>query len=123
MSYCHMFYGLNLEKLRSLYGSKDNGFASEVLAARAQDIKDNDEFFEEEIEDGNFPDSKKALREIIAGVITPSQGAEGMFGYVLKILCEHIGERIGKDVACVEDHRFASQLVASGPPIPIPYDK
>src|SRR5690349_6178242 len=99
MSYSHTFYALNLEQLRLIYGSKDDGFASEVLAARSQDFNFNDEFFGEEIGEGNFPDSKRALREIITGAFSPHEGAERMFGYVLKILCEHIGERIGKDVA------------------------
>jgi hypothetical protein len=38
-------------------------------------------------------------------------------------LCEHLGEMIGGDVAAVRDHPYKSKLVASGPPIPIPYDQ
>lgn len=46
-----------------------------------------------------------------------------MYGYVLKIICEHIGRPIGQDVAAVRDHPYKSQLETSGPPIPIPYTR
>jgi hypothetical protein len=124
MSYSHMFYGLDLKKLKAIYGSKDDRLSGAVLKARAQDFKDNDEFFEDEIEGGDFPNSEQALREIVAGSIGQHDGAEAMFGYVLKILCEHVGQRIGNDdVAAVGEHPYASQLVASGPPVPIPVNK
>lgn len=123
MSYSHSFYGLNLEKLKSIYGSKDETFTREVLKARAQDIKDNDDELADEIEDGDVPDSKKALREIVAGSIGQHEGAAAMFGYVLEILRRHVGQRIGDDVGSVAEHPYRSQLIASGPPIPIPVDK
>jgi hypothetical protein len=123
MSYAHMFYGLDLDKLRSMYGSKDDTLVAEVLQAQDAKLKDNDGFFEDRIEQGNFPTSETAVREIIAGSFGKYEHAEAMYGYVLKILCEHVGEPIGGDVAAVRDHSYQSQLVASGPPIPIPYDK
>jgi hypothetical protein len=118
MSYQHMFYGLDLGRLRSLYGSKDEAFVAEILRAKADDFARNDGFFEDYGED--FPTSEQALREIVAGSIPKREGAEAMYGYVLKIICEHLGRMIGEDVACVSDHPYKSQLVAGGPPIPIP---
>jgi hypothetical protein len=121
MGYQHMFYGLDLDRLRSIYGSKEEGFVAEILQAKGNDLAGNDQFFEDYGED--FPTSEQALREIVAGSIPQRQGAEAMYGYVLKIICEHFGRMIGEDVACVRDHPFKSQLVANGPPIPIPIDR
>jgi hypothetical protein len=121
MSYQHMFYGVDLGRLKKLYGSGDKAFAEELLKAQAESLADNDGFFEDGISGGNYPNSETAVREIIAG--KPKQNdAAAMYGYVLKIICEHIGQPIGEDVAAIRDHPYKSQLVASGPPIPIPYD-
>lgn len=122
MGYNHMFYGLDLARLKSLFGSRDEKFVAEVLSARAEALKDNDGFFEDAIEGGAIPNSERALRDIVAGTPEKDNEAAAMYGYVLKILCEHIGRPIGTDVAAVRDHPFKSQLVGSGPPIPIPYD-
>jgi len=121
-----MFYGLDLKKLQAVHGSRDDALVKTVLKSRADDIEENDENFEEEIEAGDFPNSEQALRKIVAGSVNESEdaGAAAMFGYVLKILCEHFGRRIDDDnVAAVGDHPYASQLIASGPPIPIPVNK
>ena len=124
MSYSHMFYGVDLDRLKAIYGSKDDKLVTELLKARGQDIKDNDEWFEDEIKDEGFPNTKQALREIIAGSFGNYPGGEAMFGYALKILCEHMGQRVGADdVADVAAHPYLSLLVTSGPPIAIPYDK
>ena len=121
MGYQHMFYGVNLDRLKSIYGSNDSNFVAEVLQSKAEELEDNDAFFEDRIAEGNFPNSEAALRDIVAG--TPkSNGAEAMYGYVLKMICEHLGGMIGSDVYAIRDHPYASQLVASGPPIPIPFD-
>jgi hypothetical protein len=122
MSYCHMFYGLDLHRLQSLYASGDEAFVAEVLAARAEELADNDGFFDEPSDEANFPSSEMALRQIVAGSIPNYEGAEAMYGYVLKILCEHLGESIGDDVAAVREHPYKSKLLTSGPPIPIPVD-
>lgn len=121
MSYQHMFYGVDLDYLKGLYGSGDDTFAAELLKAQAEEVEDNDGFFEDQIEDGDFPNCETALRDILSGN-TNREGAAAMYGYVLKIICEHIGQPIGDDVAAVRDHPYKSELVASGPPIPIPYD-
>jgi len=119
-----MFYGVDLDKLKAIYGSKDENLLADLLRAQAQELKDNDKYFEEEIEGGGFPATKQALREIVVGAFGTYEGAEAIYGYALKIICGHIGHRVGADdVANVADHPYASQLVASGPPIPIPYDE
>ena len=123
MGYSHMFYGLDLDRLQSVFGSGDEAFVDEVLKACAEEFSDNDEFFEEDEEEGASFNSEAALREIVAGSLGEHEGAEAVYGYVLKILCEHLGEPIGDDVAAIRDHRYDSQLVAAGPPIPIPNDE
>ncbi len=119
MSYQHMFYGVDIDRLKKLYGSGDEAFATDLLRTQAEAIADNDGFFEDY--DG-VPSSDTALRDILAGN-TNREGSEAMYGYVLKIICEHIGQPIGQDVAAVRDHPYKSQLEASGPPIPIPYTR
>lgn len=121
MGYQHMFYGLDLQRLRSVFGSKDGAFIEEVLRAQADELENNDAFFEDRIAEGSFPNSEVALRKIVEG--TPEgNGAEAMYAYVLKILCEHLGVSLGADVYAIRDHPYDSKLAASGPPIPIPFD-
>jgi hypothetical protein len=123
MGYCHMFYGLDLAQLQSVYGSGDQRLLEDILSAQAEELDESDAFFESDIENKTCPDSRTALREIFAGSFGKYERADPMFGYVLKILCIHLGKQIGEDVAAVRDHCYSSQLTASGPPIPIPYDK
>jgi hypothetical protein len=124
-----MFYGLDLPQLQSLFGSKDEALLQHILQAQADALADNDGFFEDQREDderedadeGDFPTSETVLREIIAGTPGKVAGSEAVYGYVLKILCEHLGEMLGGgEVAAIRDHPYKSQLLASGPPIPIP---
>jgi hypothetical protein len=122
MGYHHMFYGLDLDRLEAVFGSKNANFTAEILRARKQDFKDLNQQFEDDYED--FPKCEQALREFVAGSFGDHEHAKAMYGYALQIICEHIGQRVGgDDVASIADHPYASQLVASGPPIPIPYDK
>jgi len=116
-----MFYGVDLDRLQNIYGSNDSALIAAILQSQAEDLENNDGFFEDQIAEDGFPSSEAALRQIVAG--TPrAQGAEAMYGYVLKIICEHLGEVIGADVYAVADHPYPAQLANSGPPIPIPYD-
>ncbi len=128
MGYQHMFYGLDLDRLNAVYGSGDEKLLAEVLQAHREDLEGNDGFFEDEIESGDCLNSETALRNIFAGKMEASgkdtpYGVAAVYGYVFKILCEHVGTSIGDDVAAVRDHPYQSKLVASGPPIPIPYDR
>ncbi len=104
MGYCHMFYGLDLERLRSIAGSGDAAICDQILAG------------EHELED----DELDALRRIVNGDIKSEPGTEHLYGYALKTLCEHIGEMVGEDVAAIRDHPYKSKLIANGAPIAIP---
>lgn len=118
-----MFYGLDVKRLQAVYGSHDQALIPEVRASQAAELENNDGFFEDAIAEGQCPNSETALREIVAGSFGDYEYAKPMYGYVLKILCEHLGELMSGDVYSVADHPYKSQLANSGPPIPIPYDE
>lgn len=106
MGYSHMFYAVDLPRLRSSFGSKDLGLFEAV-------VKSSESLTEEET---------GALREIIQGECRNEPGTEHLYGYALKAICEHVGEMLlVGDVAAVRDHPYRSKLVASGPPVAIPY--
>lgn len=106
MSYSHMFYAVDLQRLRSIPGSKDDSLFNDILA--------NGDSLDDEDQD--------ALKHIIAGECDNEPGTEYHYGYALKAICEHIGQMVGaEEVAAVRDHPYKSKLVANGPPIGIPY--
>lgn len=121
MGYCHMFYGVDLKRIQALFGSNDTAYVDELIAGMGDELKGNDAFFADAIDEGTCPASEQALRHIVAGTITGAN-AEAMYGYVLKIICEREGEMLNGEVYAIRDHPYASKLVASGPPIPIPDD-
>ena len=107
MSYSHMFYAVDLERLRSIPGSKDQILLDEIK--KAESLGD---------------DELDALRRIIMGECQNEPNTEHLYGYALKAICEHIGEMDGGDyVAAVRDHPYKSKLIANGPPVQIPYTK
>lgn len=122
MGYSHTFFALDIDKLKGIFGSKNDKLLGQILKAQKEEIDDNDAFFEEEIEDGEVPTTETALRQIFYG--DPQMGAEGaMYGYALKIICRQLGKIVegGKyGVADVTDHPYESLLAESGVPIPIP---
>lgn len=105
MSYCHMFYAVDLDQLRQIFGSKDRELYDRMTA-------------ESESLDG---EEKSVLKRIIQGRCEHKEGEEYLYGYALKALCEHIGQQIGQDVAAIRDHPYKSKLIANGVPIDIPY--
>lgn len=121
-----MFYALDVDKLRQMYGSNNEQLLAEILKSQAEEIEDNDAFFEDDIEDGELPDTATALRQIFEG--NPQMDGDGaIYGYTLKIICEHLGELVwGGEygVADVTDHPYDSIMVKSGIPIQLtePHD-
>lgn len=123
MSYTHTFYAVDLERLRDLWGSADDAFVEEVLSAQAEEIEDNDAFFEDAIDEDDCPDTAQAIRDLLAGKISQEKGAEAMYGYTLGILCAQLGTFAEcDDVYDVGLHPYRSKLAGSGPPLPIPVD-
>lgn len=122
MGYSHMFYALDVEKLKGLFGSKDDALLKKILESQKAKIRENDAFFEDEIAEGEVPDTATAIRQIIYG--NPQMDAEGaVYCYALKIICKHLGKMVrGGEygVANVADHPYDSLLMQSGIPVPIP---
>lgn len=120
MSYSVMFYSVDIPKLQAIFGSNDDQLLQAVLDAQGDDLDDNDEFFEDYELD---IDSRTIMRNIFAGnVPTDDTSVAAMYGYVLKILCEHIGEFVGGDIYSTQILPMDSKLMSNGPPIPIPND-
>lgn len=114
-----MFYAVDVPKLQSLYGSNDEGLLDAVLQQQAEELDENDEFF-----DGyELPiDSRTAMKQIFAGTVPPDKSLAAMYGYVLKTLCEHLGEFVGGDLYNTRILPIQTKLMENGPPIPIPDD-
>lgn len=118
MGYSVMFYAVDIPKLQATFGSNDERLLNEVMEARQADLDENDDFFEDyEL----AIDSRTALRELFNGNISEDdESAAALYGYVLKILCEHVGEFAGSDIYNTRILPFDSKLLSNGPPIPIP---
>lgn len=122
MGYQHTFYAIDIEKLKKLFGSGDESLLEAVVKEKSEELEDNDEFFEDDIDDGDCPGSAQALGEIIVLGAPSKKDCPAMYGYVLGILCDHLGEFLDEEIVCVSDHPYESRLNTSGPPVPIPYD-
>lgn len=107
MGYSHTFYAVDLDRLRSIPGSKDLSLYEQIKAK------------DDSLNDGELD----ALRRIVMGECQQTRGHECLYGYALKAICGHIGEMVGGDVAAVRDHPYKSKLVANGAPIDIPYTR
>lgn len=120
MSYSVVFYSVDVPRLQAIYGSNDETLLNELLESQAEALDDNDAFFEGYELD---IDSRTALRNIFAGTVSQDdQSLAAMYGYVLKILCEHLGEFAGGDLYNVRILPIESKLMQNGPPLPIPDD-
>ena len=42
--------GVDIEKLKAVCGSQDEGFVAKLLEAEREELEENDEFFEDEID-------------------------------------------------------------------------
>lgn len=101
-----MFYAVDLDRLRSIPGSKDLTLFEQIRGK--EDSLDDDEL--------------DALKRIIMGECQSDPDTEHLYGYALKALCEHIGQLVGGgEVAVVRDHPYRSKLISNGAPIAIPY--
>lgn len=118
MSYSVMFYAVDVPKLQAIYGSNDQALLDEILASRKEDVEENDEFFEDyELE----VTTVGALHNIIAGNVDVQDRRSGaLYGYTLKMLCEHIGEFAAGDIYNTRILPMNTNLLANGVPIPIP---
>lgn len=120
MSYSVMFYSVDVAKIQKLFGSADKASLDEILRKAAEELDENDEFFA----DYDLPiDSRTALRNLVAGEVPlEDRSLAAMYGYVLKIVCETLGEFVGSDVYHTNILPIETRLLTTGPPVPIPVD-
>jgi len=118
MSYSVMFYAVDVPKLQAVFGSNDQALLQEVMASQWEEIEENDEF----AEDQELPlTTARAMQNIFAGTVdTSDRRLGGLYGYTLKMLCQHMGEFAAGDIYNTRILPFESKLLSNGVPIPIP---
>jgi hypothetical protein len=60
-------YGVDLAELRSFFGSADQARLERLVESRMEDIEENDNRFEDEIENADWPMTIDAIAEILTG--------------------------------------------------------
>ncbi|HEU5118282.1 MAG TPA: hypothetical protein VFT74_16810, partial [Isosphaeraceae bacterium] len=121
MGYSTVAYAVDIDRLRSVFGSEDAQLLQKIEAKHAKDLRRGDKTFADQIRDG-APTQGEALRQIIAGKIEGPDWAGFQYGYVLEILCKHLGTLLDNDdlIAFISDLEIPTALIESGPPLPIP---
>jgi hypothetical protein len=121
MGYGTNAYAVDVDRLRSAFGCGDQELLREIETKHAKSFRRRDETFEDKVRDG-APTQGEALRQIIAGEIKGPDWAGFQYGYVLELLCEHLGRALDSDdlIAFISDLEIPTALNESGPPIPIP---
>ena len=93
-----------------------------ILKAKANNITENDEFFEDEIEHGELPPTAEVIRQILYDEC--SRDVDGAtYGYSLGIICDYLGQPItssGHGIYNVGDHPYEEKLSQSQLPVRIP---
>jgi hypothetical protein len=118
MSYSLMPYAVDLQRLRSAVGSKDEALLAEIQEANPATFADDDPD-EDEISVGG------ALRDLIMGH-APVVVSAHQYGYALKVLVEHLGEWLPSDMwegitwRVLQTTGMGDLLQNSGSPIPLP---
>ena len=121
MGYGTLVYGVDIARLRSTYGSQDQTLLKEMEREYADDLRQNDERFRDEIRRG-APPLREALAQIVRGKITGKQGTEFQYGYAVELLCKHLGRPLENEdlIEFVDDLEIPTGVLSSGPPLPIP---
>ena len=102
MGYSTLVYGVDIDRLRSTFGSQDDMFLDEIRRGA--------------------PSLREALSQILRGQITGGEGTEFQYGYAAELLCKHLGQRLDNDdlIEFVDDLEIPTGVLSSGPPLPIP---
>jgi hypothetical protein len=121
MGYSTLVYGVDIDRLRSTFGSHDETWLREVEQEFADDLRQNDGRFSDEIRRG-APTLGEALAQILRGEITGHAGTGFQYGYAVELLCKHLGHPLDNDdlIEFVDDLEIPTGVLSSGPPLPIP---
>jgi hypothetical protein len=118
MSYTLIPYLVDLEALRRAAGSKDEALIA-AAAEREPGLFEPENADEDEIPEG------EALRHLVMGT-PPDKRSTHQYGYALKSLCEHLGERLDADYwesihwDVLEATGMEEILTRTGSPVPLP---
>jgi len=109
MGYSTVFYAIDLSRLRSALGSKDEHLLQAIAKANSDQIEESNEWFEDEIDEG-APSLSDALRQLVMG--EPLDDDSGfMYAYATELLVSHLGERLDvDDIGWVSDLKLDSPL-------------
>lgn len=121
MGYSAQAYAVDIDRIRSAFGSRDETLLRAIEQAFADDLRRSDEWFSGEISRG-APTLREALAQILRGKITGREGTEFQYGYAVELLCKHLGHSLDTDdgFEFVDDLELPTSLTTSGPPLPIP---
>ena len=123
MGYSTKVYSIDLDELKSFYGSHDEQKLAAVLQEASDEIESLDGFFSDLIDDceDDWPMAVDAIAEICAGSCV-FKNAAPVYGYCLECICQVLGERIAY-LGPLTAHPYRSALLEERVPIPIPRDQ
>jgi hypothetical protein len=81
---------IDIDRLRSVFGSNDRAMLKALDESYGDTFLRNDEWSADRISEG-APTQREALAQIIEGKITGPDWAGFQYGYATEILCEHLG--------------------------------
>lgn len=120
MSYILTAYILDIDQLKSVFGSNDQKLLNAIRENQVERLEELDECFEDEIEEG-APTTFAAIEQIVAGVITNSDDAAFQYGYAIEFICQELGERVlTDDLGILSVLKLNTKLSQPRLPLPIP---
>jgi hypothetical protein len=133
MSYVLSGYILDIEKLKSIVGSKDASLVEAVMENSPEefdlDEDEEDDWDDDDDEENDEEDDEvslaTALRQLIMNEAKNPEEAH-QYGYALREICAYCGEALDSDMwggvrwAAVEDCGLEDLLTKTGTPVPLP---
>ena len=120
MGYHTSIYAVDLQRLRSAFGSNDTQLLDEIAETCREAFAESNEWFATEIANGALT-REAALAELIRGTLSAAESSAFQYGYALETLCRHVGTQLETDMLGeIGGIGLADELATSGPPVPIP---
>ena len=117
MGYATHIYAVQLDRVRAVFGSDDDGLFRRIQRRNAQVWRHNGRVNADAIARGE-PSDARALREVIAGRVTRPEYAP-IYGRALRAICSDLGTRLGElpDIRLLQ---LGSPLERFRLPVPLP---
>ena len=120
MSYALTAYLVDLDRLRSVIGSRDETLAEAIIETNSEEFDDADEY-----DTDDYLPLVEALRQLINGdALTPREYTQ--YGYALEELCRYLGKPLDSIQwsaarwSCIEATGLTRLLTEVGPPVQLP---